>query len=396
MKAKKYKISYQEDGLLKTSIIECENLENELLPKNIVYIKKLTFDFNLFKTKVIREKDIKNTLYELSIMLNSNILFDDAINILLKKEKNESIKSFLGAVKNSFSNSIDIEKSLDGFKINSLIKSFFKITQNSGNVNSNISSLSKIINENYEIKKDLLKAMSYPIILFVTFILSLIGIFKFVVPNFESILLQSKADISLATKILFFSKNIFEEYSLFILVTFTLITFLILFLYKSNKKVKLSFDEILVNKLFIISDLYRLKVFYTYFVVLDIFLQNRHEFLDSIIKSKVLLNNKYLLDKITQIENLLKSGKSVSFAFESTKLFDDITLNLINTGEVSNSLNSVISEIKNIYKIRFDDKLKLFSILIEPLFFIIIMALIVWIILAVFVPLWSMNDMLKF
>ena len=151
----------------------------------------------------------------------------------------------------------------------------------------------------------------------------------------------------------------------------------------------------MVTKLYLISDLYKYKTFYTYFVILDILLKSKYEFHESLLKAKTLLNNNYLLDKITQIENLLKSGKSVSSAFESVKLFDDISISLLNTGETTNSLDVTINEIKNIYKKRFDEKLKLFALLIEPIFLLIIMALIVWIILAVFVPLWSMGDMLK-
>ena len=124
-------------------------------------------------------------------------------------------------------------------------------------------------------------------------------------------------------------------------------------------------------------------------------MKSSYDFLSSFSKAKVSIKNQYLLDKIIQIENLLKSGKTIRFAFESSNLFDDIVLNLINSGEVSNQILEVICEIKNIYKKRFDEKLKVFSLLIEPLFFIIIMALIVWIILAIFVPLWSMSDMLK-
>jgi general secretion pathway protein F len=68
---------------------------------------------------------------------------------------------------------------------------------------------------------------------------------------------------------------------------------------------------------------------------------------------------------------------------------------LIKTGEVSNSLQITVGEIKNIYKRKFNDKLKFLSMAIEPIFFIIIMLLIIWIILAIFVPLWSIGDVLK-
>ncbi len=390
---KKYKIVYQENGNLKSKTIETNNLELEELPSNIIEIKKSIFEFK-FQEK-ITDNQIRNSLYELSMMLNSKILLDDAFDILIKNEKKQHINDFLKSLKNSFSNSSDIYTSIDRFKINPLIKSMFKIIQDSGNTKENLSFLSDIISENIQIKKDFKKAMTYPFILLITFFSALIGIFKFVVPNFESIFNNAKGQLPLATRSLLFVKEIFENY--LFLIVFILIAFVVsIFLfYKKEKRVRVFIDKIIVENLYIISSLYKYKNLYTFFVVLDILLKSKYEFLDAFIKAKTLINNQHLFDKITKIENLLKSGKSVKLAFESSNLFDDIILNLINSAEASSSLEIVVSEIKIIYKRRFEDKLKFFSTLIEPLFFIIIMALIVWIILAIFVPLWSMSDMLK-
>ena len=111
---------------------------------------------------------------------------------------------------------------------------------------------------------------------------------------------------------------------------------------------------------FFITRINYFKTMHIYFTVVYILLKNRYEFLDSISKAKILLNNQYLFDKITQIENLLKSGKSISYAFKSSSLFDDVVLSLLDTGEVSNSLSTAIKEIKKIYKRRFDNSIRLF------------------------------------
>ena len=397
----KYKIIYQDDETVKTKIIEAESLENIILPKNTIEVKKEFFSIKIdflsdfFAKKYIKEKELISLFYELSLMLDSKILLDEALDILIKNKKDKNVLDFLKTLKYSFSKSLDIEKSLENFKINPLIKSYFKITQESGNVASNIKSLSVMLSDNYEIKKNFIKAMTYPFILITSFFFSLIGIFKVVVPKFEFMFTNNKMELPLATKILFITKDLFENYLTILTISLLTLLFILIFIYKNSEKLRYKIDVILVKRLFLISDLYKYKSFYTYFVVLDILLKSKYEFHESLVKAKILLNNNYLLDKISQIENLLKSGKSVSSAFESAKLFDDITISLLNTGEITNSLEVIINEIKNIYKKRFDEKLKLFTLLIEPIFLVIIMALIIWIILAVFVPLWSMGDMLK-
>ena len=91
----------------------------------------------------------------------------------------------------------------------------------------------------------------------------------------------------------------------------------------------------------------------------------------------------------------MQNGKSINNSFSKTKLFDDIVLNLINTGEISNSLVITIDEIKKIYKNRFNDKINLLTSLIQPIFLIVIMGLILWIVLAIFIPIWDMGNMIK-
>lgn len=393
--SKKYKVIYQENGVLKSLVLHSNDIKNEELPQNIIEIKS-SFHLKLSNfRKNISDEKIKNILYELSLMLNSKILLDDAFEILIKNEKKEELKSFLKSLKNCFINSTTINESLKDFKINSLIKSIFEIIQESGNPKENINFLSNIINENIETKKEFKKVMIYPSILFITFFLALVGIFEFVVPNFESIFKSFSSKLPMATQILLATKELFDNHLGLILFTLFSINLSFYLLLKYEKRFRNLIDYILLEKLFIISKLYRYKNLFIFFVLLEILMKSSYDFLYSFSKAKVSIKNQYLLDKIIQIENLLKSGKTIRFAFESSNLFDDIVLNLINSGEVSNQVLEVICEIKNIYKKRFDEKLKVFSLLIEPLFFIIIMALIVWIILAIFVPLWSMSDMLK-
>ena len=91
--------------------------------------------------------------------------------------------------------------------------------------------------------------------------------------------------------------------------------------------------------------------------MIDIMQKSKYEFHKAFETSRLLVKNKYLLDKIQIIDNLLQNGKTISYSFKNVDIFDDIVLNLLNTGEVSNSLELTIYEVKKIYKNRFDDSI---------------------------------------
>ena len=394
---KKFKIKYQDKSEIKEFVFETKDLSNEKLPSNIVEIKeyKNYFNFVLFRKKRVNDKKLNLLFYELNLMLQANINLSDALDILIKNKKDKNIIAFLEILKYSFSNAKPIEKNLDEFKINNLVVSFLKISQDNGNIALNIKALSNLLLENYEIKKAFVKAISYPILLIISFILSLVSIFLFVIPKFKMIFTQTSAELPLATKILLKTQYILENYFAVIVLVFCLLIILFLYLYKYHKKFSYFIDKFLIVNMFLIKDIYLNMQLYKLFLVMDIMLKSNYEFHKAFISSKLLLKNKYLLDKMHLIDNLLQNGKSINDSFFKTQIFDDIVLNLINTGEVSNSLCITIEEIKKIYKNRFNDKMNLLTSLIQPIFLIVIMGLILWIVLAIFMPIWDMGNMIK-
>ncbi len=394
---KKYKIKYQEKNEIKEIILETSNLSNEKMPVNIVEIKeyKNYFDFEFLRKKRINDKKLNLLFYELNIMLQANINLTDALDIFIKNKKDKNIIDFLKVLKYSFSNAKPLEENLNDFKINNLIISFLKVSQDNGNITLNIKALSNLLLENYEIRKAFIKAISYPILLLISFILSLISIFFFVIPKFQMIFSQTSQELPLATKMLLKTQYILENYFLLIFLVFCSLIVFFFYLYRQNRTFNYFCDKFLVSKIFLIKEIYLNMQLYKIFLLIDIMLKSNYEFHKALISSKILLKNKYLLDKISIIDNLLQNGKSINDSFFETRIFDDIVLNLINTGEVSNSLCITIDEIKKIYKNRFNDKMNLLASLIQPIFLVVIMGLILWIVLAIFMPIWDMGTMIK-
>lgn len=394
---KKYKIKYQDKSEIKELILETKNLSNETLPSNIIEIKefKKHFNFEYFGKKRLNDKKLNLLFYELNIMLQANINISDAIDILIKNKKDKNILGFLEVVKYSFSTGKEIDENLNGFKINYLIPAFLKISQDRGNIALNIKALSSLLIENQEIKKAFMKAMAYPVVLIISFIFSLISIFTFVIPKFQMIFSQTTQELPFATKLLLKTQYFFENYSLFILLVFLGLFLLLSYLYMKNSQFQYFLDKLFISKIFLIKDIYLNMQLYKLFLVIDIMLKSNYEFHKAFISSRILLKNKYLLDKISIIDNLLQNGKSINDSFLEIQIFDDIVLNLINTGEVSNSLSITIDEIKKIYKNRFNDKMNLLTSLIQPIFLIVVMSLILWIVLGIFIPIWDMGNMIK-
>ncbi|MGB7403635.1 MAG: type II secretion system F family protein [Arcobacter sp.] len=395
----KYKIHYQENQKIKSKIIISDDLEKEKLLKNIVKIKKIKkFEFTDIKiVNKASEEQIIELFIQLSIMLDSNILLIDAIKILQKSIKNSHLSDILNSMESALQNGRPIYKALEKYEkdLNPIIIPFFKIFEKNGNIKAVIAALSTLLKIRLKNKKDLKNSLRYPIIVMITFILALSMIFIFVVPKFENIFLQYHMQLPISTILLLALKNFFLKYSLYILLFFIFIYFVIKYFINKSEKFSYYKDEVIIKYLPIVGSLNKTYELYNFFVALNILLQSKYEFHLSMGNALILIKNKYLLARISSINEHLKNGESISYAFSSTELFDELVISLIRSGEASNSLDICVERLQVLYEKKFDKKIKSLTSLIEPIFFILISSLILWIMLAIFTPIWNMSEMLN-
>ena len=393
---KKYRVKYQENGKIKVDIVDNDKLLLIKKSKNILEIKEINRVFNILKKEIrIDNKRLGQLFYELNLMLKSNINISDALEILTKNRKDKKIVEFLKTINYAFSNSKPIKEELKRFKIDHIVKSFLQISQNSANLDLNIEAISILLNETKDIKKSFYKAISYPIFLLISFLISIFIIFLFVVPNFKTIFAQSQNNLPVATKILLATEDFFLNNTIFIVSIPILFIFFIWIFYKMSKSFSFFADRFLFKTLPISSKIYQNFEFYKLFLMIDIMQKSKYEFHKAFESSRLLVKNKYLLDKIHTIDNLLQNGKTISYSFKYVDVFDDIVLNLLNTGEVSNSLELTIYEVKKIYKNRFDDSVNFIILLIQPIFLLLMASLTLFIVIAIFTPIWEMGSLIR-
>ena len=397
---KKFLIYYQSSGTLKT--ITLNSLEKNSLPKNIVKIKELkSFSLKeISKIQLFEKLDLKtlhSIFLQLNMIINSGIQLQEAIKILLNSSKKSIEKKFLSTIDEALSHGKPIYKAIKIFEkdLDSSIIPLFKILEERGNTNLVLDSLVTILETKIKSRKKLLEAIRYPVMIFITFLFSLTMIFNFVVPKFESIFKQYEMQLPISTVILLKVKDLVSDYGLLILLSLISLTFMLKLFYKANDKTKFFFDKIKVKYLPVVSSIVKTYEFYNFFTSVKILLHAKYEFHLAVDNSLILIKNKYLLDKIKTINNSLNNGKAIKDSFEETLLFDDLILSLLNSGEKSNKIEFAIFNIKDIYSQEFEKSIKRLSSNIEPIFFICISLLVLWIMLAIFTPIWGMSGMLN-
>ncbi|MEA2017277.1 MAG: type II secretion system F family protein [Campylobacterota bacterium] len=393
----KYKITYQENGKLKQKTITIENNEDIKdsleLPNNIVKIKqldKLNKNYQLFKND---KKYIYELFKQLNIMLSSNLTLNQSIELLLKTNNDKIIKSILLAIQSAIKTAQPLDEALRGYKkyLGSTPILFLKLGVENGNIKESINSLVSILSEDINSNEKFKEAIRYPIILLILLFISMGMIFVYVIPNFEFVFQMLGDDIPFATKSLLFIKDMVENY-FYIVILVLAITPMIF--YAFYKKYRYFFDRLLILKIAVFSRVLKDYYFYRLFLSISIIVKSKYQFQVAILNSKNIVQNRYIQNAMNNILTNIKNGASIAQSFEDTKLFDDLAIKLLYTAQHTNQYELILHDITSFYKQRFQDSLKNFSTFIEPVMILIISLVVLWLIMAIMLPVWNMGAIL--
>jgi len=394
----KFKITYQKNRKVCTKTIICHDYESlqfmEELPSNILKIKEirnLNIRFSLFKN---HKKEVLDFFTQLDIMLNANLTFSESIELLLESRQEEKIEQILQEIKKAITSSLSIEKALFKYEryLGKTAILFLKLGFENGNLKESIHSLVEILEEDINSTNSLNEVMRYPIILLASLCISIGMIFIYVLPNFEFIFDLLKDDIPLSTYILLMIKEILEKYTVLLMIILVVFIFGILYLIR---RYKYTFDKIILLKIPLFSNMLQSYYFYRLFLSLSIIVKSKYQFQTAIVNSKNIVNNLYVQNVMQRITLQIKNGISISEAFKQSELFDSLTMKLLHIADSTNNYEGILTDITIQHKKRFHKSLKNFSSTIEPMLIFLISLIVLWLILAIMLPIWNLGAVIN-
>jgi general secretion pathway protein F len=390
----KYKVYYQENKIIKSIILESNNLSNINkhinYPKNVILIKEdIKYDFSFF----YNDEEKIEMFYEIKIMLDSDLEFEYIIDILLKSDFNTKNMKILQTIKQSIKDGTNIYEDLGVFKnyIGSGLV-FFKIANENSNLKECINALYLTLLKQKNIRNSIKNLLTYPLILLLSIFFTIYILFVYVVPKFENIYLQFGDNLPYSTKILLDIKYLISNYYFGIIILFIIFLMMIKIFYEQYKYY---IDKVVLNNIPIFSKLYKNILFYKLFLSLSLQINSKESFYNALLNTTEMFNNNYLKSKLQYILKDIKNGKSIYESFEKTDTFDMFTLRLLHTAQLSNKLEEVLKSIVNIYDSNIKSNIKKFKNYFEPFLIFIISSIVLWLVLAIMSPIWDLGSVIK-
>jgi type IV pilus assembly protein PilC len=250
--------------------------------------------------------------------------------------------------------------------------------------------LADYLDRSYEVVSKARNALIYPAFVIVTFIVVMILMMTFVIPNISQILLDSGQHIPVYTRVVMAISNFFVNYGVFILITLIVGAFF-LYRYIQTPAGREAFDRFLlsvpyVGELFKKLYLARIADNMSTMLASGISVVQAAEITSSVVGSAVYESI------LTDVAATVKGGGAVSVALQNHSEVPGIMTAMIKVGEETGELGSILKTLAKFYNREVSTAVDTLVDLIEP-FMIVLLGLGVGILLAsVLIPIYNVSS----
>ena len=344
-------------------------------------------------TRQMKDKDLNFFLTQLSTYIKAGIPLIDSINILSKQAKEKATKNLYNRIVFELTKGETFSEALSkqGQVFPRLLINMVKTSELTGNLTGVLDDMADYYKTSDENRKQIISAMTYPVVIFIVAIAVLVYIIIYVVPEFTSMYSQMGSELPGITKVImdvsdFLSVNIVYVI-LVIIAIFTIL--IILFQNVSNFRhaVQWSLMHIpVVKDIVIYNEIIMFTKTFASLINYDVFITDSMEILGKITNNEVY---KILIkDAVINLSN----GNGVSVAFKDHWAFPPIAYEMLLTGERTGRLGTMMSKVAEYYNSEQKNLVAQLKSLIEPIMIIFLAVIVGIVLLAVIVPMFQMYD----
>ena len=372
------------------------SLKNDLAKQKIKLVsytvlkakKKSSFFSSSSKVSL---RDFVTFVTQLSIMIKAGISIPNAFDTLRHQKFNLYFRNILSEVYEDVLKGMYLSDSLDKFP--TVFPSFFTSMVYVGELSGNLSEVLDRSVQYYEndqkMKKKAKSAMIYPIFLVVIIIAVFILMMVMVVPRFVEMINSVDGKVPLITQIIVDISDFVVKNVAIILISLAVIVFgsLIFFgMTKAGKKAK----DYIKYYFPIISRVTKAQITSRFCTAFAILLSSGMQVVDCMTAMPRIMDNAVFTAKFKQAITDVTEGEKLSTALEKTGLFPKILIQMTSVGEASSSLKDVYQTVGSYYEEELSTAIARATGMIEPITIIFLGVMVLVIILAIMLPMFSL------
>ena len=350
-----------------------------------------------FTDKSVSRKDIIVLCIQLEQMERSAVPLLEAIGDLRDNSDNHGMKSILATIYDNLSNGTGLSDALRDFPdiFDEVFVGLVKAGEKTGNLADVFHHIANHLKWLDNINGTIKKATYYPVFLLVIMCVVIGVMMTFVIPQLSRFLIAQGFELPIHTKALISTSEFFINHYISIFSIPILAYFGIKIGSKISENFAFTIDMIILMIPKIGITIRKIEVA-RFCRFMGITYRSGIGILECLDISQNVVVNMVIKDSISTIKKNISDGMSLTNAIQSTNQFPPMVVRMMRIGETSGRLDETLANVNYFYDREVDDSVSQMIGVIQPTLTIVMGAVMLWISLAVFGPLYSSFSKLNF
>lgn len=384
---------------------ETEGAARQLMTDNDFFVfsvrKKGLFSFSLGDIgriggtrKKIKTSDFLIFNQEFIALVKAGLPILHGLGILSERMQDQNFKRILTNIRNEVESGTSLSEAFEhqgGFS--RVYTASLMAGERSGDLVGVIRRYVEYLKIILNIRRKVVSAMVYPIILIMLSIVLISIMILFVIPNFQTFYIDFDAELPVMTQMLMAVAFFFRDNIFYLLGAGTLAVIGIKFYERSatggvaldRAKMRIPVIGPLIQK-FSISQMCR---------TLATLLGGGIPLLISLDVAAKAIGNRLLSREVSKVVQRINEGQSLADSLERTGLFTGMTVEMVKVGETSGALTEMLGNIADFYDEEVDNRITVLISMLEPALLIAMGLVIAGMLLAMYLPLFEAVNAVK-
>ena len=333
---------------------------------------------------------------QFSVMINAGVAIVRCLNILQEQCTNNKLKRVLRDVTAEVQEGNNLADSMKKHPqcFDELYVSMVEAGESGGVLDEVLERLSNLYEDMAKLRNQIISALAYPLVVLIIAILAFFGMTIFLVPTFAKIFEQIHATLPPLTQFMVFLSEVLRSWLIIIPIAIILA---ILFLLVSYYKTPVGRRQIDLFKLKmpLFGNLNQKSSIALFSRILGTLLKSGVPILQSLDIVSKTLGNRVIADAVQNAKSDIQQGGEISLALQKARVFPPMSIQMINVGEETGELDAMLMKIADFYEDEVTQAVKALTSLIEPLLIVFVATIVGTILLAMYMPLFSIYDQLQ-
>lgn len=340
----------------------------------------------------LKRQDILFFSREMAHLKQANMPLDKALAMLKEMATSDALRTFIAKVEEGVRGGKSLYQSLVPFErdLGRQYLVLIRAGETSGSLHVVMKELTVQLEAQDKLRNYVISSMTYPIILLVVAVLSVVLLLAFVVPQFREIFDSMGDALPFSTQLVVRLSDLIRSHWMAIMLGMTVVLFLVS-RWVATTAGRLQVDSMLLG-MPLFGKVVRNLQFAVYFRTFGILLQRGVPMVDALRIAVDTLTNVALRKDIEPLVGIVKTGKRLSAGFSSPYFNKTSAPQLIRVAEETGQLDSTLLSLADRYEDEGRRTMGRVLAAMEPLIIIILGAFVAFIIIAILGGVLSIND----